>query len=131
VRYVVDSTAILRLLADEASVLPGNRLVAPTLLRSEVNSLLYEAVRAGELEEPTAKQRIRRFDTLKIRYLGDKVLRAVAWRVASELGSEDTYAAEYIALTQLQADALVTLDKTLERAAKRFVETAPYAALIS
>jgi predicted nucleic acid-binding protein len=35
----------------------------------------------------------------------------------------DTYQAEYIALTQLQADALATADSKLAAAARTFVET--------
>ncbi|MBP2452304.1 pyruvate ferredoxin oxidoreductase [Mycolicibacterium lutetiense] len=35
----------------------------------------------------------------------------------------DTYQAEYIALTQLQADALATADRKLADSASAFVET--------
>lgn len=61
---------------------------------------------------------------LKMRLLGDAVLRKVAWEVADELGSASTYDAEYIALTKLQADALITLDPALARSAERLVEVA-------
>ncbi len=54
-----------------------------------------------------------RFSTMKIRLLGDKVLRRRAWEIADQLGWESTYRAEFIALTQLQADAFVTLDADL------------------
>jgi len=43
----------------------------------------------------------------------------------------ETYDAEYIALTVLQADAFVTLDKTLARRAAEIVETATIDALTS
>lgn len=42
-----------------------------------------------------------------MRLLGDAVLRKVAWEVADRLGVASTYNAENIALTKLQADALV------------------------
>jgi hypothetical protein len=52
-----------------------------------------------------------------------------AWEIADELGWAETYAAEYIALTQLQGDAFVTLDRRLARAAQRLVATAGFDAL--
>jgi predicted nucleic acid-binding protein len=61
---------------------------------------------------------------MKIRLLGDAVLRRRAWEIADELGWTSTYDAEYIALTQLQADAFITLDKQLARSVKGVVETA-------
>jgi len=48
-----------------------------------------------------------------MRLLGDAVLRKVAWEVADQLGSASTYDAEYIALTTLQADALVAMEDDL------------------
>jgi indolepyruvate ferredoxin oxidoreductase alpha subunit len=44
--------------------------------------------------------------------------------VAEQLGWETTYAAEYVALTTLQADAFVTADRDLARAASALVATA-------
>jgi len=57
--------------------------------------------------------------------LGDRVLQSVAWKVADQLGWPDTFAAEYVALTQLQADALITLDGQLANAVKKLVTVAP------
>jgi hypothetical protein len=56
---------------------------------------------------------VRWINKLPIRLLGDGVLRRRAWEIADQLGWPSTYAAEYFALTQLQADALVTLDEEL------------------
>jgi predicted nucleic acid-binding protein len=66
---------------------------------------------------------------LRIRLLGDRVLQAVAWKVAAQLGWSDTFDAEYVALTQLQADALITLDQRLADAVKDLVTVAPLEAL--
>lgn len=52
---------------------------------------------------------------MRIRLLGDAVPRRRAWEVAERMGWADTYTAEYIALTQLQGDAFVTLDVELAR----------------
>ena len=62
---------------------------------------------------------------MPIRLLGDAVLRRQAWKVADQLGWATTYDAEYVALTQLQADALVTLDPELARRAGELVRVAP------
>ena len=67
---------------------------------------------------------------LRIRLLGDRVLQNVAWKVADHLGWPDTYHAEYVALTQLQADAFITLDAQLAHAVKDLVTVAPIEALL-
>jgi indolepyruvate ferredoxin oxidoreductase alpha subunit len=66
---------------------------------------------------------------MPIRLLGDGVLRRRAWDVANELGWASTYDAEYIALTQLQADAFVTMDAELARSVQGIVRTASIEAL--
>jgi predicted nucleic acid-binding protein len=66
---------------------------------------------------------------MRIRLLGDAVLRRRAWEIAEQLGWAETYDAEYVALTQLQADAFVTLDAKLARQVKKMVTTAAFDAL--
>jgi predicted nucleic acid-binding protein len=60
-----------------------------------------------------------------MRLLGDRVLQSVAWDIAEQLGWSDTFDAEYVALTRLQADALVTLDARLAEAVQDLVTIAP------
>ena len=128
-RFVVDAGAVLQL-AKEQRVIPAkHKLLAPTLLRSQALSQLHEAVHAGTLPADTARERVRYVNGMQIRLLGDAVLRRRAWEIADRLGWESTYDAEYVALTQLQADAFVTLDKKLARAVKGLVETATLDAL--
>ena len=62
---------------------------------------------------------------MRIRLLGDRVLQNAAWKVAEQLGWDDTVDAEYVALTQLQADALITLDDRLALAVQDLVAVAP------
>jgi predicted nucleic acid-binding protein len=50
-------------------------------------------------------------------------------KVADQLGWETTYDAEYVALTELQADTCVTSDEHLARAVSGLVETATVDAL--
>jgi hypothetical protein len=68
-------------------------------------------------------------NSLKVRFLGDKVLQRTAWKVADELGWETTYDAEFVALTQLQADVFVTSDKDLAQSVSGLVETTTIDAL--
>jgi predicted nucleic acid-binding protein len=106
-----------------------HQLVAPTLLRSQVLSLLYQEVRRGELTKKDAERRLDYIRGLRVRLLGDRVLQSVTWKVADRLGWSDTFVAEYVALTQLQADALITLDRQFAAAVKDLVIVAPIEAL--
>jgi predicted nucleic acid-binding protein len=132
-RFVVDAGAALHLAAGEVEVAAEHELLAPTLLRSQTLSALHEAVHRGELPPAVALGRLdeitRLITKLPIRLLGDAVLRRNAWRVADELGWAETYTAEYVALTHLQGDALVTLDAELTRRLEGIVATAPIDAL--
>ena len=128
-RFVVDCGVVLHLAGEEFELPSEHELLAPTLLRSQTLSTLHEAVHAGELEPDVARDRLRRVNALPIRLLGDAVLRRRAWEVADRLGLAQTYDAEYVALTLLQADALVTLDTELARKVEGLVATAPIEAL--
>jgi len=128
-RYVIGPDVALRLARDEVR-LPGvHRLLAPTLLRSQVLALLYQEVRSGATTRTEAERQLDYLRALRIRLLGDRVLQRTAWKVADQLGWPDTFDAEYVALTQLQADALITLDPHLSAAVKELVPTAPFEAL--
>ncbi|KQY46675.1 type II toxin-antitoxin system VapC family toxin [Cellulomonas sp. Root137] len=129
-RFVVDAAAALRLAAIGTPVPVAHELLAPTLLRSQALSAMHEAVHRGDLTSAEARERLARLNRMSIRLLGDGVLRNTAWKIADELGWESTYAAEYVALTRLQADALVTLDDGLARAVEGVVATAPFEALL-
>ena len=82
------------------------------------------------MPHPTAAGRraapgnVSRMTMRPIRLLGDAVLRRNAWRFADQLGWAETYDAEYLALTKLQGDALVTLDPELARKVEGIVPTA-------
>ena len=123
-KFVVDAGAVLHLATEGIVVGSDHELLAPTLLRSQVLSLLFQAMQSGELTQPEAENALGYVRRLRLRLLGDRVLQSVAWDVADQLGWPDTYDAEYVALTRLQADALVTLDDRLAQAAKRLVPVA-------
>ena len=130
-RFVVDAGAVLELVSSGIEVSEEHELLAPTLLRSQTLSALHEAVHRGELTAEDARERLARIQRLPIRLLGDAVLRRNAWELADRLGWAETYAAEYIALTRLQADAFVTLDAELARSVGGVVPTATLDALRS
>jgi predicted nucleic acid-binding protein len=128
-RFVVDAETLLRIAGGEIEVDPAHQLVAPTLVRSQALAALYEAARRGEISADEGLERVTRLNSLRVRFLGDKVLQRQAWKVAAELGWATTYDAEYVALTKLQADAFVTSDVDLARAVSGLVETATVDAL--
>jgi predicted nucleic acid-binding protein len=128
-RFVVDTGAVLHLASEGVEVSGEHELLAPTLLRSQTLSALHEAVQRGEIPADVARDRLTRIGRMPIRLLGDAVLRRRAWEVADQLGWASTYDAEYVALTQLQADAFVTLDAELARSVDGIVETASIDAL--
>ncbi len=129
-RFVVDVSAIRHLVTNGLRIDEQHELLAPTLFRSQVLSNLHEAVHSGEIAAETGRQQLEQIWKLKIRLLGDAVLRGLAWDIASDMGWSSTYEAEYIALTKLQADAFVTLDPQLARGAQRLVKVASVEDLI-
>jgi predicted nucleic acid-binding protein len=128
-RFVVDAGAVLHLASAGIEVSDEHELLAPTLLRSQTLSALHEAVQRGEISADAAREQLARIQRMPFRLLGDAVLRRRAWEVADQLGWASTYDAEYVALTQLQADAFITLDAQLARSVEGIVETASIDAL--
>jgi predicted nucleic acid-binding protein len=128
-RFVVDCETLLGVAAGEIEVGGEHKLVAPTLVRSQALSALYEAARRGEISTEEGLEQVTRINSLRVRFLGDKVLQRTAWRVADQLGWETTYDAEFVALTQLQADDFVTSNSELARAVSGLVKTATIDAL--
>lgn len=65
----------------------------------------------------------------KIRLYGDRMSRRTAWDIARERDWPTLQHAEYLAVAQLQADALVSIDPGLIAAADDLVPMAPVEAL--
>ena len=123
-KFVIDAGVGLYLVAEGVDVSPKHELLAPTLFRSQALSLAHEAVARGEIPAKVALERLENLWQIKIRLLGDAVLRRQAWKIAERMKWESTYDAEYIALTQLQGDAFVTLDTGLARSVEGIVSIA-------
>lgn len=128
-RFVVDRDTLLAIAAGEIEVAPAHQLLAPTLVRSQALSALYRASRRGEIPADEALERITRINSLKVRFLGDKVLQRTAFRIADQLGWDSTEDAEFVALTQLQADGFVTSNEQLADAVSGIVKTSSIDAL--
>jgi hypothetical protein len=123
-RYVIDAPTLLHVLDRDLTVDPGHQLVARSAIRSDALQLLLDDVRAGTRDEKDALALHQRMTELKMRLLGDRVSRAVAWQLAREHGWTDVRSAENLAITRLQADALVTVDPDLAARAEDVVPVA-------
>jgi predicted nucleic acid-binding protein len=128
-RYVIDAPTLLYLVTHDVTLHPGHRLVAPNVIRSQALQLLLESVRAGEITEKVALDRHERLTEIKMRLLGDRVSRRTAWNIARDHAWDTLLDAEYLAVCQLQADALVTVDPALAARAASIVPVAPVGAL--
>ena len=129
-KYVIYPEVALRLAVENAVLPPEHRLLAPTLLRSQLLARLYRLVREGNMTREEAEQHLSYVRGSRIRLLGDRVLQEVAWKVANQLGWPDTMDAEYVALTKLQGDALVTFNNDIIAAVADLVAVAPFEALL-
>ncbi len=129
-RYAIDAPTLVRLVTEDGHV-AGHQLVAPNALRSQALDLLYRQVREDELSEREAFALHDRITETKVRLLGDRMSRRTAWRIAAEQGWAGIHEAEYLAVTRLQADALVTVDPELAARADGVVPLAPYEALFT
>lgn len=123
-RFVIDAPTLLHLVAEDVPAIAGHQLVAPGVIRSQALELLFQQVLRGELTDDEALRRHERFTSVKMRLLGDRVSRRTAWTIARDHGWGSTADAEYLAVTRLQADALVTVDPVLAARATGIVPLA-------
>jgi predicted nucleic acid-binding protein len=128
-RYVIDAPTLLHIVSEQLAINPEHQLVAPHAILSQAVTLLLARVRSGELSEKDALALHTRLTELKIRVLGDRVSRATSFQIANQQGWETAYDAEYLAVTRLQADALVTVDPAMAERAEGLVPLAPLSAL--
>ena len=125
-RFAIDALTALRIVRHDPDIGTRRPLVGPSVLRSDVLSMLYRQVREGSLDETMARTQLEGIASLKMRLLGDRVSRAVAWKIARQLDWADTSLAEYLAVATLQADVLVAEDERLVAASSGIVPLATY-----
>ena len=70
-RFVVDAGAVIHIVSAGIEVSGEHELLAPTLLRSQVLSMLHEAVDRGDLAAPLARDYLARIGAMRIRLLGE------------------------------------------------------------
>lgn len=83
-------------------------------------------VLSGEMTKHTATELHEKMTAVKIRLLGDRVSRRVAWQMALEQKWPTLQDAEFISVARLQADALVAESPVLALQAAGFVDLAQY-----
>jgi predicted nucleic acid-binding protein len=130
-RYAIDALTAIRLVRDAVTVSDEHQLVAPKSLQTQALSHLYREVRKGSLSTEQARAILDGITTMRIRLLGDRVSRGVAWKLAEQLDWDDTTNAEYIAVAKLQADFFVTLDEHLASQVSGIVAIAQFEALLT
>ncbi len=130
-RYVIDAPTLLHIVDSDLSIDPANQLVAAKSILSEAMQLLLRDVRGGERTAKEALEIHERITRKKMRLLGDRASRGLAWRIATKHDWDSLREAEYIAITQLQADALITVDERLAAKAANVVPMAPLGALLT
>lgn len=129
-RLVIDPLTLVSLSEHRCALDSRVQLVAPHSIRSLALEITLERVRLGSLAERDALAQHEWMTGLTMRLLGDRVSRATAWRIARDHGLS-MRDAEYLAVTRLQADALVALDPGLVAAARDVVELADLGAVCS
>jgi len=125
-RFGIDPPTFLRLARSGRAPYESHQLVAPNSLRSKAFELLLPEVDCGDIAEREAFEIHERLTELKVRLLGDRTSRRTAWNFAREFGWPTLVDAEHLAVTRLQADALVTIDSDLAAKASGVVPLASF-----
>jgi predicted nucleic acid-binding protein len=119
-QVVVDSSAVVALLADAGptgewvkNVTASAVLFAPHLLRFEAGNILRRQARAGILDASAATLAHTDLVALPIDLYPYEALADRAWELRANVTIHD---AAYVALAELLAAPLITLDKRLARA---------------
>ena len=128
-RFAIDAATALRIVREGLDV-GEHQLVGAGALRSQAMQLLYAEVRAGRVDETQVRGVLDGIASLQARLLGDRVSRAVAWRIAAQLDWDDVEPAEPLAVATLQADVLVTDDPVLVDACDGIVERMSWAEFV-
>ena len=124
---VVDASSVLELLlrtsragAIEAQLLtPGETLHAPHLLDVEVLQVLRRFTLNRELSAARAELALGDFAGLRIQRYAHELFLARAWELRSNFSAYD---AMYVALSEALQARLLTHDKRLAQAARRFID---------
>jgi predicted nucleic acid-binding protein len=118
---VVDASVIVQVSLAGGALGPLERhdLIAPTLMASEVTSILCEMTHRGEVPHDQARIAVGKLSSLPIRYERPDGLAERAWDLARSLGWAND--AEYVALALVHETSLFTIDQRMRRGAGHIV----------
>lgn len=120
---VVDASAVLQLLALEKAPVDLPDLHAPALLWSETLAAIRTVAWRGDLPADAERRMLDRLWRLPVVPFDDRqMLLTRARGIAANLGWAKTYDAEYVALAEILAIPLLSLDARLARGAGHLVE---------
>lgn len=118
---VVDASAVMAVLLEEPerealiAATQGRELVAPPSLPWEIGNGLVAVVRRKRLSEPAALAAWTAWGEVRMRLIDVDGSRALSLAFAHDLYAYDAY---LLALAQQRGAELLTLDRTLQRAAR-------------
>jgi predicted nucleic acid-binding protein len=124
--FVVDASfAVPACTSPDGFALLTEELIAPHLLWAEVRSTLHRSVWRGEIPADVGERALRRLEHAPVRSSQPRGFGAAVWSIADSLGWAKTYDAEYLAVAQLSAARVLTLDSRMRHAAERLgIDTA-------
>ena len=128
-RYCLDASFVLgwlipaqrtRLIRERwLSFATGDELLAPPLLLSECTSTLHEQAQARGMRRDLARRLVQILLRLPIRIVDRRDIYLRAFEIASELNWGKAYDGVYVAVADLEAGELLTLDGDMHRGALR------------
>ena len=117
-RFVVDASAVLHLASAGVEVSGEHKLLAPTLLRSQCCRLCTRPCSGARSRPKSRATTLPASGGCRSGFSATACSGVGPGSWADRLGWASTYKAEYVALTQLQADAFVTLSRNWRAASK-------------
>lgn len=117
---VIDANVAIAACADEDGFTAfGEDLAGPSLMWSEARANLHRMLVRGEIVGSDAAIMHQRLEECPVQRTNPPQLGRRAWELAEDFGWSRTYDAEYVALAEILACRLVTLDMRLRRGAER------------
>ena len=123
---VVDASAAIQWFVDEGGpsvraarrlLLGGHDLIAPSVLLSEVQNVMWKKLRAGQVTEEQGRLVAASLKSFFVHVAPDDTLVEAAWELAVE-HDHPIYDCLYVALSQRAGASLATFDKRMKSLAR-------------